>query len=114
MAAVRLRLHPRTVMDRARRGELPGVKVGNDWRFSGAAIAAVVAGRDWQTVEYDEADAVLTAAEVAELLGFGQDKVHRLARAGVLPCTPTGRSRRFSRTAILQLLHPAPPLPNDV
>lgn len=33
---------PRTVQKMAQRGELPGVKVGNKWRFSRAKIVALV------------------------------------------------------------------------
>jgi excisionase family DNA binding protein len=33
-----LRLHPRTVMNMARRGELPGCKIGKQWRFARRAV----------------------------------------------------------------------------
>jgi excisionase family DNA binding protein len=33
-----LRLHPRTVMNMARRGELPGCKIGKQWRFARLAV----------------------------------------------------------------------------
>ncbi len=33
-----LRLHPRTVMNMARRGQLPGCKIGKQWRFARMAV----------------------------------------------------------------------------
>ena len=35
------RMHPRTVQIKARKGELPGKKVGDKWIFNKAAIAAL-------------------------------------------------------------------------
>jgi excisionase family DNA binding protein len=40
--AAYLRIHPRTVTDRARRGEIPGRRIGNLWRFSRKAITALI------------------------------------------------------------------------
>lgn len=37
-AAEHLRLHPSTVYRLARRGELPAVKVGRQWRMDGEAL----------------------------------------------------------------------------
>jgi excisionase family DNA binding protein len=34
-----LRIHPSTVYRMAKRGELPGFKIGSDWRFSPGDIA---------------------------------------------------------------------------
>ncbi|MFE3557323.1 helix-turn-helix domain-containing protein [Streptomyces sp. NPDC059193] len=104
LAADYLRLHPRTVMERARKGELPARKFGHDWRFSRRALDEALSGRR----EPPEADQVLTSEEVCVLLGFGAHKVGRLARTGELPSTGTGRARRFSRAAILGLLHTPP------
>jgi excisionase family DNA binding protein len=40
--AAYLRLHKQTVMRLAARGELPGVKVANQWRFKRANIEATL------------------------------------------------------------------------
>ena len=37
--AALLRIHPRTVQSKARKGELPGKFVGGKWRFNKAKIA---------------------------------------------------------------------------
>ena len=37
-AAEILRLHPRTVMNMAKRGDLPGSKIGKQWRFDLEAV----------------------------------------------------------------------------
>ncbi|MFF2751081.1 helix-turn-helix domain-containing protein [Kitasatospora sp. NPDC058048] len=102
MAADRLALNVRTVTKRARSGELPGIKLGGDWRFGTAALDAAVQGRAWRDLPFD--DEVLTTKEVAALLGIGPDKVGRLARRGELPHWGDGRCRRFSRAAILRML----------
>ena len=36
--ATLLRIHPTTVYKMAKRGELPGFKIGSDWRFDPAQI----------------------------------------------------------------------------
>ncbi|MFE7665512.1 helix-turn-helix domain-containing protein [Streptomyces celluloflavus] len=110
MVAARLRLHPRTVIARARKGALPGAKLGKDWRFSRGALDALLIGKDWRKI--DLPDAILTTAQVATLLGVGVDKVGRLATAGHLPHTGDERSRRFSQAAILRLLVRHPPTPS--
>lgn len=40
--ATLLRLHPQTVRTLALSGELPGVKVGQQWRFRRAAVLALL------------------------------------------------------------------------
>ncbi|MEU7095925.1 helix-turn-helix domain-containing protein [Kitasatospora aureofaciens] len=102
MAADRLALNPRTVMKRARSGDLPGVKLGGDWRFSTAALDAAVQGQPWRDLPFR--DEVLTTKEVCALLGMGPDKVGKLARRGELPHWGETRCRRFSRAAILRTL----------
>jgi len=42
-AAELLRVHPRTVMNMAKRGELPGSKIGKQWRFDLEAVEAWIA-----------------------------------------------------------------------
>jgi len=107
MAAVRLHLHPRTVMERARAGQLPGRKLGHDWRFVAAALDAAVRGERWDSLAFE--DEVLTTVQVAEMLGIGVDKVGRLARDGQLPHWGEPRARRFGRAAVLRVLcGPAP------
>lgn len=44
-AAALLKLHPDTVGDLARRGELPAVKLGRDWRFTRSALLEAVSRR---------------------------------------------------------------------
>jgi excisionase family DNA binding protein len=39
-----LRVSPDTIYELARRGKLPGRKIGRAWRFSGEALEAYVAG----------------------------------------------------------------------
>lgn len=102
MAAERLQLHPRTIMERARAGQLPGAKLGHDWRFATEALDAAIRGEDWHQLTFT--DAVLTLRQVAELLGMGPDKVARLTRTCVLPCNGQARARRYSRAAILRVL----------
>ncbi|MFE7194504.1 helix-turn-helix domain-containing protein [Kitasatospora sp. NPDC057541] len=120
-AAARLSLHPRTVMERARAGDLPGLKLGGDWRFATAALDAAVRGDSW--AELDFQDETLTTYQVAALLGMGPDKVGRLARQSALPHWGEARRRRFSRAAILRTLcgpstqpagqHGEPPIKED-
>ena len=47
---------------------------------------------------------VITADEVAELLGIGVRKVRELASTGDIPGHQFGRQWRFSRQAILNIL----------
>lgn len=46
-------------------------------------------------------DALLTAAEVAELLRVTPDYVYALSRRGVLPTVRLGRARRYRRESVL-------------
>jgi excisionase family DNA binding protein len=43
--AKHLKVHPSTVYKMAKRGELPGFKIGSDWRFDSAQIAAWMRSR---------------------------------------------------------------------
>jgi len=43
--AKHLRVHPSTVYKMAKRGELPGFKIGSDWRFDRARIDEWVRSR---------------------------------------------------------------------
>ena len=43
--ATLLRIHPTTVYKMAKRGELPGFKIGSDWRFDPAQIDGWVRSR---------------------------------------------------------------------
>ncbi len=43
-----LAVSPATIRDLARKGEIPGRKVGKEWRFVRAAVLAWVAGEDPQ------------------------------------------------------------------
>ena len=43
---------------------------------------------------------VMTAAEVAQLLGLPKSTVYELARRGELPCARLGRTMRFLREDI--------------
>ena len=41
-AAELMQVHPETVKRRARRGEIPGVKVGKIWRFRASGLEAYI------------------------------------------------------------------------
>lgn len=43
-AAALLKVHENTVRNWLNRGDLPGVKLGNLWRISAAAVDALIAG----------------------------------------------------------------------
>lgn len=45
-------------------------------------------------------DDVMTAAEVAALLGMPKSTIYELARRGELPCTRLGRTLRFLRDEV--------------
>jgi excisionase family DNA binding protein len=47
--AVYLNVHPGTVYRLAKRGDLPGFKLGKDWRFSIAAIDSWIK-KQWKNV----------------------------------------------------------------
>ena len=45
-------------------------------------------------------DRLLTAEDIAELLGVPKTWVYEQARKGLLPCVQLGRYRRFRREAV--------------
>ncbi len=49
---------------------------------------------------------ILTAQQVAELLQVHVKTVHRLAKKGVIPGSKPGRSWRFSRDLVYQIINP--------
>lgn len=49
-----LRVHPRTVMRLANRGEITGFKVGGQWRFRREAINDYIRQQEQQTREQKE------------------------------------------------------------
>lgn len=49
-------------------------------------------------------DDVMSAAEVAGLLGIPRSTVYRLARTGELPCARLGRTVRFLRESVEERL----------
>jgi excisionase family DNA binding protein len=51
-----------------------------------------------------EAPRLLTAEEVAEMLGLDVARVWKLSRRGEIPTITIGRSRRYRREAILRWL----------
>ncbi len=64
-----------------------------------------------------EHPAVLTAEEVAAILRISRWQTYELAKSGRLPSLRLGRSLRFPRRGVLELLGelepPAPPSPAD-
>jgi excisionase family DNA binding protein len=58
---------------------------------------------DEQRMRLTRAD-VMTASEVADLLGLPVSTVYHLARSGRLPATRLGRTYRFLRPRIEELL----------
>ena len=55
-----------------------------------------------------ENDDILTADEAATVLRMNVDKVRRLSASGELPCRRVGGSWRYSRSALLSWVAPAP------
>lgn len=43
---------------------------------------------------------IMTADEVAELIGYSREHVWKLTREGKIPCKRIGRGYRYRRTAI--------------
>jgi excisionase family DNA binding protein len=41
-AAALMRVHPETVKRRARRGEIPGIKLGKIWRFRASGLESFI------------------------------------------------------------------------
>lgn len=65
------------------------------------SVAPIAAPRDSGFLTRDE---VMTAREVAELLRMPTSTVYELARKGVLPASRLGRTWRFLRPRLEQLL----------
>lgn len=66
-AAALLELHPNTVRSQARRGELPGAKVGRSWRFMEADLVA------WVRQGYPESARVQLSALEREAIWHSTD-----------------------------------------
>jgi len=69
-----------------------------------AAYAALRAEPDSTKSGFLTRDEVMTAREVAELLRMPTSTVYELARKGVLPASRLGRTWRFVRPRLEQLL----------
>ncbi len=65
-----------------------------------------LAGRDREQADYiaNGRRELLTAEEVAELLGMSVDWIWAQTRAGNIPCISLGRYRRYRRQAIEEWL----------
>jgi excisionase family DNA binding protein len=42
-----LRIHPQTLLEKARLGRVPGMKIGGQWRFHHAAVLAALTGSEY-------------------------------------------------------------------
>lgn len=62
--AAKIRISPPTIRKAAARGDLPGMRIGKDWRFSYAAVVAAISS--YHPVG-DEDDEATTAQQVAAL-----------------------------------------------
>jgi len=58
--------------------------------------------------DVNESEPILATAEVAKLLHCSVDKVHRLVKAGILPCHRIQRHVRFLRDEILEFVRSQP------
>lgn len=84
-AADLLQLHPRTVVAKARSGQLPGAKLGGSWRFWKPSIEAVLTGRPWTPDEADGDPEWVNTTRAAELLGTTRQTILNLVTRGQLP-----------------------------
>lgn len=96
-----LQLDPATVRSLARRGELPGVKLGKHWRFLRDEILASLrpvsrsAVADPRNVSVEAESATISQEEAARLLGVSVRTIHRMVARGQLEKipSPTGVAR---------------------
>lgn len=83
-AAELLQLHPRTVVAKARTGQLPGAKLGGSWRFWKPSLEAVLTGAPTVAPTGGDPEWVNTT-QAAELLGTTRQTILNLVSRGQLP-----------------------------
>ena len=78
--AAYLKLHEVTVLSFARKGKLPGFKVGREWRFRADDIRAWLAAREESHRQFVERFNALSdrLGEAIRAAGYGPDDVERL------------------------------------
>ena len=91
--AALLREHVSTVGDRARRGDIPGARVGAQWRFwrpavMRLAVGDVVAAR--LSAPQDDDPELVSPAEIADLLGISMATTMTLLHSGDIPAGRVG------------------------
>lgn len=84
-AAELLQLHPRTVVAKARSGEIPGSKLGGGWRFWRPSLEAMLSGRPVTPVDPDGTHPWISTAQAADLLGTTRQTVLNLLAKRQLP-----------------------------
>jgi excisionase family DNA binding protein len=101
-AAAFLKVHPNTVRTQARRGLLPGAKVGRDWRFLEADLVT------WLRLRYPDRARVQLSADQQEATWHSTDvqefitssSQHRTeAQLDILLRRPTGKRQRNITTS---------------
>lgn len=95
-AAAFLGVHPDTLRERAAAGEIPGAKIGKEWRFLEADLV------DYFRSHYRKGAACRSSS--AETSGTSTFAVDAAAEFDALLALPTGKSRKDSMTN-LQLVY---------
>jgi len=104
-AAMLIAAQPATTRRMAAAGEVPGTRVGGQWRFWKPALLTRVAGADAAAHalgDYHPSDdpGVVDIHELADLLGLSEGRLSLLLRQGDVPATKVGRQWRAYWPAI--------------
>ena len=89
-----LQVHNNTVYDLLKAGDLPGVKVGRDWRIRAELLAKFL--RDHGAVRVITGDRMLTTDDVGAELRATRDTVREMCSDGRLPAAKIGQLWRIS------------------
>jgi excisionase family DNA binding protein len=111
-AAQMLKLHPRTIMNMARRGEIPSTKIGRQWRFDAAVLEKWLAE---QMAINGRAKAVesLSAEEAGSLRAAEARPLAELLE-GSVRCVTDVRSKDEVLEALAEIAHAKyPRLPSE-
>ena len=101
-AAAAIATQPDTARRQAVSGQLPGTRVGGQWRFWAPALVGAVAGPEaashlaGQLLPPGHVEpGVVDVAELADLLGIAPRTVAGLMRAGTIPARKSGQWRAY-------------------
>lgn len=114
-AAALLRMTPQRLRYALEDGDVPGTKVGREWRMWGPAVVAKILGEeavaDLASAPADFLEPVVVDShELAELLGFTAQTVSKLLRDGALPGQKIGVAWRSYWPVIRQRIATGQPL----